>query len=165
MQNSLVEEGRMVKFPVVPLPLISFPCISCCKVLFAMRKLNNNIVQTQKDPASCILCQIFFKPWGQLCVLPIIKHMQKLWKCLLERRKPPKAQDHLPLAALPCLSAQCNHCGKYFSRNSTQSKLMLVIHGACHPSKILHERYLVQFISALPSASLPSRQGSASSST
>ena len=54
MQDSLVvEEGRMVKFP---LPLIFFPCISWCKVLSAKRKLNNHIVEIHKDPESCILC-------------------------------------------------------------------------------------------------------------
>jgi hypothetical protein len=25
---------------------------------------------------------------------------------------PPEAPDHLPLATLPCLPEQCNHCGK-----------------------------------------------------
>ena len=39
MQDILVvEEGRTVKFPFVPLPLVSFPCISCCKVLSAKKK-------------------------------------------------------------------------------------------------------------------------------
>ena len=27
---------------------------------------------------------------------------------------PPEAPDHLPLATLPCLLEQCNHCGKSF---------------------------------------------------
>ena len=141
IQNSLVvEEGRMVKFPLVPLPLISFTCISCCKILSAKRKLNNHNEQTQHHAYSAKkqtkkLC------WGQLCALPIIKH--------------------LPIDALPCLLAQCDH----FSRNSSLSKLMLVVHGACRPSIKMHERYLGKLISALPSATLPSRQGSASSST
>ena len=39
MQDSLVvEEGKMVKFPLVPLPLIYFPYITCFKVLSAMKK-------------------------------------------------------------------------------------------------------------------------------
>ena len=54
MQDTLVvEEGRMVKFPLVP---SSFHCISCCMVLSAMKKLNNHIVYMHKDPSSCILC-------------------------------------------------------------------------------------------------------------
>ena len=56
MQDSLVvEEGMMVNFPLVPLPLVSFPCISCYKVLSAKKKLNNHIVEMHKEPASCIL--------------------------------------------------------------------------------------------------------------
>ena len=34
---------------------------------------------------------------------------------------PPEAPDHLPLATLPCLPEQCNHCGKNFSRKSSLS--------------------------------------------
>ena len=56
MQDSLVvEEGRMVKFPLVPLPLFSLPCISYCMVISAKKKLNNHIVENNKEPASCIL--------------------------------------------------------------------------------------------------------------
>ena len=35
--------------------LVSFPCISCYKVLSANKKLNNCIIEMHKDPASCIL--------------------------------------------------------------------------------------------------------------
>ena len=57
MQDSLVvEEGIMVNSPLVPFPLISFTGISCFKVLSVKKKLNNNIVEMPKDPASCILC-------------------------------------------------------------------------------------------------------------
>ena len=46
MQDSLVvEKGMMVNFPLVPLPLVSFPCSSCFKVLSAKKKLNNHIVE------------------------------------------------------------------------------------------------------------------------
>ena len=83
MQDSLVvEEGMMVNFPLVPLPLVSFPCISSYKVLFANTKLNNHIVAMHKDPASCMLCdktieiRTFYR--GQLCALPIIIHLQIL---------------------------------------------------------------------------------------
>ena len=44
----LVEEGMMVKFPLVHLPLVSFPCISCYKVLSVNMKLNYHIVQMHK---------------------------------------------------------------------------------------------------------------------
>ena len=51
MQDSLVvEDGIMVNFP-----LVSFPCISCCKVLSANKKLGSHIVAMHNDPASCIL--------------------------------------------------------------------------------------------------------------
>ena len=57
MQDSLVvEEGMMFNFPLVPLPLVSFPCSSCFEVLSAKKKLNNHIAEMQKDRASCILC-------------------------------------------------------------------------------------------------------------
>ena len=32
---------------------------------------------------------------------------------------PPQAPDHLPLANLPCLPEQCNHCGKNFLKKYT----------------------------------------------
>ena len=57
MQDSLVvEEGMMFNFPLVPLPLVSFLCSSCYKILSAKKKLNNHIVEMHKEPASCILC-------------------------------------------------------------------------------------------------------------
>ena len=106
MQDSLVvKEGRTVKIPLVPLPLISFPCIFFCNVLSSKKKVNNHTVELH--PASQHHANSARKLYPvHLCALPIIKHLQKLWKCLLERRKPPEAPDHLPLAALPYLSAQ-----------------------------------------------------------
>ena len=59
---------------------------------------------------------------------------------------PPYAPDHMPLSTLPCSPEQCNHCGKNFSRISSVSKLMLVIHGASRPSKILQDRYLAKLM-------------------
>ena len=58
----------------------------------------------------------------------------------------PDAPDHLPLATLPCLPEQCNHCGKNFSRKSRLSLHMLVVHGASRPSKILQDRYLAKLM-------------------
>ena len=58
----------------------------------------------------------------------------------------PEAPDHLPFATLPCLPEQCNHCGKNFSRKSSLSKHMLVVHGASRPSKILQDRYLAKLM-------------------
>ena len=57
MQDSLaVEEGMMFNFPLVPLPIVSFPCSFCFKVLSAEKKLNNHIIEMHKDPTSCIVC-------------------------------------------------------------------------------------------------------------
>ena len=43
MQGRLVvKDDMMVNFPLVPLPLVSFPCSSCYKVLYAKKKLNNH---------------------------------------------------------------------------------------------------------------------------
>ena len=50
-----------------------------------------------------------------------------------------QATDHLPLATLPCLPEQCNHYGNNFSRKSSLSKYMLVVHGVSRPSKILQD--------------------------
>ena len=53
MEDSLVaEEGILVKFPSSLLPLVSFTCSSCFKVLFTKKKLNNHIVEIHKDPKS-----------------------------------------------------------------------------------------------------------------
>ena len=61
---------------------------------------------------------------------------------------PPESPDHLPLATLPCLPEQCNHCGKTLSRKSSLSKHMLVVHGASRPSKILQDRYLAKLMAS-----------------
>ena len=51
MQESLVvEEGMMLKFPLVP--FVYFSCSSCFKVLSTKRKLKNHIVEIHKDPTS-----------------------------------------------------------------------------------------------------------------
>ena len=58
----------------------------------------------------------------------------------------PEVPDHLPLATLSCLPEKSNHCGKNFSRMSSLSKHMLVVHGASRPSKILQDRYLAKLM-------------------
>ena len=58
----------------------------------------------------------------------------------------PKALYHLPLANMPCLSEQCNHCGKYFSRKSSLSLHILVVHGASHPLEVLQDGYLTKLV-------------------
>ena len=55
-------------------------CSSCLKVLTSKKKLNNHIVEIDKDLVT------------------------------------PKAPNHLPLAELPCLPEQCNHCFKNFQK-------------------------------------------------
>ena len=59
---------------------------------------------------------------------------------------PPEAPDHLPLTTLSFLPEQCSHCGRNFSRKSSLSKHMLVVHGASRPSKILQDRYLAKLM-------------------
>ena len=59
----------------------------------------------------------------------------------------PEVPDHLPLATQSCLPEQCNHCGKSFSKKSSPSKHMLVVHGASHPLKKLQDIYLAKLMS------------------
>ena len=62
MQDSLVvEEGMMFNFPLVPLPLVSFPCSSRFKVLSVKKKLNNHIIEMHNDLTSCTLFKNTFK--------------------------------------------------------------------------------------------------------
>ena len=58
----------------------------------------------------------------------------------------PEEPDHLPLATLPCLPEHCKHGGKNFSRKSSMSKRMVVVHGASRPSNILQDRYLAKLM-------------------
>ena len=68
MQNSLgVDEGIMVNFPLVPLPLVSLPCNSCFRVISDKKKLNNHIVEMNGYPISCIRCKNIFLKEERLC--------------------------------------------------------------------------------------------------
>ena len=49
-QESLVVEVGII----VPLPLASFPCSSCFKLIFSKKKLTNHTVEMNKDLTSCI---------------------------------------------------------------------------------------------------------------
>ena len=59
---------------------------------------------------------------------------------------PLQAPDHLPLANLPCLQEQCNHCGKNLLKKCSLNKHMLVVHGASRLSKILQDIYLAKLV-------------------
>ena len=60
----------------------------------------------------------------------------------------PEVPDHLPLATLPCLPEQCNHCGKNFTRKSNLSKHMLIVHGDSRPSQIQQDRNLAKLMAS-----------------
>ena len=73
--SQVVEQGMMINFPLVPLTLVTFPCISCYKVLSVNKKLNNHIVEMHKESASCILCyktfeRITFLIWDNFVHFP-----------------------------------------------------------------------------------------------
>ena len=79
--------------------LVSFPCISCYKVVSAKKKLNNHIVEMDKDPSSCIPCYTTFERrtffLGTALCISIIIHLQILWKCLLQGKKRERKRVHL----------------------------------------------------------------------
>ena len=49
----VVEVVLMVDFLLVPFLLVSFPCSSGADDFPATNKVNNHIVEIQKDPTSC----------------------------------------------------------------------------------------------------------------
>ena len=82
-------------------------------------------------------------PWSQLPLLQLllkgsVQQEEVKQPHFIDTQRPktmnylvtPEATNHLQLATLPCLTEQCNHCGKNFSRKSSPSKHMLVVHGA-----------------------------------
>ena len=54
----VVEVVLMVNFPLVPFLLVSFPCSSCADDFPAKKKVNNHIVEMQKDPTSGTVSRI-----------------------------------------------------------------------------------------------------------
>ena len=50
----VVEVVLMVNFPLVPFLFVSFPCSSCADDFPAKKKVNNHIVEMQKDPTLCL---------------------------------------------------------------------------------------------------------------
>ena len=107
----MVEEGMMVKFPLVP--------FATCSFFLLPGSFNQEEV---KQP----YCRDIQRP------------------AVMNYLVPPEAPNHLPLVTLPCLPEQYNHCGKNFSRKTSLSKQMLVIHGASSLSKIQKYIYMVK---------------------
>ena len=113
MQDCLVvEEGMMVKFLLVPFATCLLPLQLLLQGSFNQEEVKQLHCRDTQRPN-------------------IMNHLV-----------PPEAPDHMPLAPLPCLPEECNHCSKNFSRKSSLSKHMLLVHGASHISKILQDRYL-----------------------
>ena len=145
IQDSLVvEEGMIVKFPLVPFATCLLPLQLLCQGYFHQKEVKQPHCRDTQRPN------------------------------IMNYVVPPEVPDRLPLTTLPCLPEQCNHCGNNFSKTSSLSKHMLVVHGASRPLKILQDRNLTKLMacrtsaavgSALPSATSPYRQGSALRST
>ena len=115
MQDSMVvEEGMMVKIPLVP-------CVTCLHHLQLLLQGSFHQKEVQQ---------------------PHRRDTQR--PNIMNYMVSPEAPDHLPLATLPCFLEQCNHCGKKLSRNSSLSRHMLVVYGASRPTKILQDRYLAK---------------------
>ena len=88
----VVEVVLMVNFPLVPFLLVSFPCSSCADDFPAKKKVNNHIVEMQKDPTSCL--KTIEK---KLLVRHSFKNITSLYTS--------EAPDHLSPANLPCYPA------------------------------------------------------------
>ena len=87
MEDSLVvKEGMLVKFPLVP--------FATC-FLHQQLLLQGSFHQEEVKQPHCRDSQ---RP------------------NIMNYLGPTDAPDHLPLATLPCLPKQCNHCGKNFSK-------------------------------------------------
>ena len=107
MQDSLVvEEGQIVKFPMVPFATCLLPLQLLLQDYFQQEEVEQ-------------------PHWRYTHIPNIMKYVV------------PPARTGLP--------EQCSTCGKNFSRKSSLSKHMLVVHGAGRFKKILKDRYLVKF--------------------
>jgi hypothetical protein len=80
----VVEEGMLVKSPSVPFAM----CLLHLQLL-----LQGSFHQKEVKQPHC-------------------KYTQR--PNIMNYLGPPEAPDYLPLATPPCLSEQCNHCGKNF---------------------------------------------------
>ena len=47
----VVEENMIIKFPLFSLPLVSYPCSSCFKIISAKKELNNHMVEMPNGPS------------------------------------------------------------------------------------------------------------------
>ena len=86
--NLVVEEGMLVKFPSVPF-------VTCLLHLQLLRK--GSFPQEEVKQPHC-------------------RDIQRT--NIMNYLGPPEAPDHQPLATLPCLPEQCNHCEKKFFKKS-----------------------------------------------
>ena len=92
IQDSLVvQEGMIVKFPLVPVVIFASPALR----FFPARRSSRRRSSFQQEEV---------QPYSR------DTHRPNIMNYLVT----PKAPDHLPLATLLCLPEQCNHCGKNF---------------------------------------------------
>ena len=141
MQDSLVvEECMIVNFPLVPLPLVSFPCSSCFKVLSAKKKLNKQIVEMHKDPTSCIIWSHFSliveqtcrpgtaKIWSAEAALPGIRLARRRSRRRRVRRsrRATRSRNRLRARSTNIYVQATDCCGRAWSLDTTVK--MLVFH-------------------------------------
>ena len=148
------------KSPWSPYHLSCSPASPSVRFFFAKKKVKNHIVEMPEDPASCKLClKTFFKTFigDSLVHFPSSNTCKScgnfFWK-----------EESFPSQKITCHLPLCPGCRPSATTVARTSQQIPACHGACRPSKILHARYLTRLLPALPSATLFSRQGSASSS-
>ena len=114
----VVEVVLMVNFPLVPFLLVSFPCSSCADDFPAKKKVNNHIVEMQKDPTSCLKTIEKTSYTAQFQEYHIIIYFRGT-------RSPGTCHPALPPGLVQPLSK------KFFKKSSQHG----VIHGAGRPPK------------------------------